>query len=394
MLLALDYYDYRLHKGVNQVAAQQGWNLVCTQSMAGAQAVPWGWQGEGIISLEATKTSKERLAQYNLPRIELGLEASSKPLIRVVPDNQKIADMAAEYFIQRGVKSFLIAPDTDGMQMLESRKASFEKSLSAYQALGVAVNMQHLERQQTTESASLFDAVDKQALIEQLRNMDKPAGFLGYDDEMAMHFMNYVRQQGFRVPEDFSVLGIDNNDLFCEGLDVTLSSIETDLIEVGVTAAQKLAELFDEHSDLANRFHTMQEDHLFALQPKKVITRSSTDAFSAAHPMVNRALNVIIESLEAKPHPGERRAIPNASQLAEQLGMTQQGLQLVFREHYHCSPAAAIRQLSLRYAQNMLREPDVSLKQVAFYTGFSSPESLSRCFKQAFGVSPGKWRSE
>ena len=378
VLLALDFYDYRLHKGVNQVAAQQGWNLVCTQNIAGAQAVPTGWQGDGMITLEATQVSRQILATLPLPRIELGLEPSVQPLIRVVPDNQKLAELATEYFIQRGVRSFVVEPGTHGFRMLELRKQAMLDALLHLQVTGLPITIHVLDTEQRNE---------------QLKAIPKPAAFLGYDDEMAMNFINAVRQLGMDVPQDFLVLGIDNNDLLCEGLDITLSSIDTDQIGVGQKAAQKLAELFDETSPLAQQFAELSEDRLFLHQPKKIITRRSSDVFAASHPVVNRALNIITESLQANSGEAEYRAIPNAHQLAEILGLTQQGLQNIFREHYHCSPATAIRQLSLRHAQDMLREPETSLKQVAFQTGFSSPESLSRCFKQAFGVSPGKWRS-
>ena len=406
VLLALDFYDYRLHKGVSKVAAKQGWNLLCTQNMAGAGAVPAGWSGDGIISLVASDESRNVLAQYTLPRVELGIEASPIPLTRVIPDNNRIGEIAVEYFIQRGIRSFIIDLDTANFKMLEQRKDAFTKQLLQLKEQGQSVKLHFLSGLKNSLPESKTTSADKKAeILTALKEIKKPAAYLGYDDEMAMRFMADVREIGYQVPEDFLVLGVDNNDLFCEGLDISLSSIETDLIGVGEKAALKLVEQFTEQLDVnntckndASQTHTqnsvLEKDKIYLHQPRKVITRDSTEQYVSNHPIVSRVLIEVTEKLNGNRYSKKLEQIPNANQLADQFGLTQQGLQKLFREHYHCSPATAIRELRLRHAKNLLFDSTISLKEVAYQTGFSSTESLSRCFKQHFGVAPGKWRRD
>ena len=403
VLLALDYYDYRLHKGVSQVAAKEGWNLICTQSMASTAAVPGDWHGHGIISLVASDASERMLEQHDVPRIELGLEPSSLPLIRVIPDNQQIGEMAADYFIQRGIRSFIIETNTDGFIMLEQRKAAFVARLNQLRDEGYPIETHLLFNpvNHSFDTVSTSD-VENTEIAETLQDIEKPCAYLGYDDEMAMHFMECVRHIGFHVPEDFLVLGVDDNDLLCEGLDITLSSINTDLVGVGEKAAEKLAQQFallpeENHQSKTNNDLeaglSLKNDIVYWHQPKKIVTRRSTDQYASSHPIINQALCLVAQRLNDNQLSTTRKPIPNANQLAEHFGLTQQGLQNIFREHYHCSPATAIRQLCLRHAKQLLLEKKSSLKEVAYQAGFSSTEALSRCFKQHFGVTPGKWRS-
>ncbi len=389
VLLALDYYDYRLHKGVSLVAAEKGWSLVCTQNMAGAPAVPNSWNGDGIISLVATESSRNKLAEYSIPRIELGLEPNCFPLHRVIPDNLKIGVLAAEYFFQRGIRSFVIEGGTDGFAMLEQRKKSFIDRLEQFKSDGHKISIHHLPSPADKPKNSFAEIeVVNQVDLANLKKLSRPAAYFGYDDEMAMNFLERIRHFGLKVPEDFLVLGVDNNDLLCEGLDISLSSINTDQVGLGETAARKLTELINSNAI------EIETDQFFLYQPKKVITRQSTDIYASSHPVINQALRMVFQQLEDNHQHTDNHPIPNAGKIAAELGLTQQGLQNIFREHFHCSPAIAIRQLRLNQAKHLLIDSTLKLKQIAFETGFNSAESLSRAFKQAFDVTPGQIRRE
>ena len=47
ILLALGWYDYRLHRGIEKYAQEQGWHL-CPDTTR-EKVVPWGWEGDGIL---------------------------------------------------------------------------------------------------------------------------------------------------------------------------------------------------------------------------------------------------------------------------------------------------------------------------------------------------------
>ena len=48
ILLALGWYDYRLHDGIAKYAVEHDWHL-CPDSTK-ERVVPWGWEGDGILA--------------------------------------------------------------------------------------------------------------------------------------------------------------------------------------------------------------------------------------------------------------------------------------------------------------------------------------------------------
>ena len=48
VLLALGWYDYRVHQGIEKYAQEHGWNLYA--DFAREKVIPWGWEGDGILA--------------------------------------------------------------------------------------------------------------------------------------------------------------------------------------------------------------------------------------------------------------------------------------------------------------------------------------------------------
>ncbi len=48
VLLVLGWYDYRLHRGIEKFAQEQGWHL--SEDLAREKVIPWGWDGDGILT--------------------------------------------------------------------------------------------------------------------------------------------------------------------------------------------------------------------------------------------------------------------------------------------------------------------------------------------------------
>ena len=65
----------------------------------------------------------------------------------------------------------------------------------------------------------------------------------------------------------------------------------------------------------------------------------------------------------------------------------------VFRRHAGCSITAYIRSVRLDRAQELLRYTHLSVSEVAFAVGFSSPYYFCRLFSDALGVPPSVFRS-
>ena len=80
------------------------------------------------------------------------------------------------------------------------------------------------------------------------------------------------------------------------------------------------------------------------------------------------------------------------TQVAQEIGLSQSRFEHLlkgatgrtFREHK--------RNIRIRQAKELLRDWHLSLKQIAYLTGYSSPSSFSRAFRNSVCVSPSQHR--
>ena len=77
---------------------------------------------------------------------------------------------------------------------------------------------------------------------------------------------------------------------------------------------------------------------------------------------------------------------------AAAVGLSPRRLETLFRQALGLTPGAYAQSLRLQTARRMLTDTRHPLAEVALRTGFSSPSTLSRAFKAAFGASPARLR--
>ncbi|WP_353860328.1 AraC family transcriptional regulator [Azospirillum formosense] len=77
---------------------------------------------------------------------------------------------------------------------------------------------------------------------------------------------------------------------------------------------------------------------------------------------------------------------------ARRAGMSREGYSRRFRKHHGVPPHAFALQERLNEARLLLRAGE-SIAAVAADTGFTDQSHLGRCFRRAFGVTPGRYRA-
>lgn len=84
-------------------------------------------------------------------------------------------------------------------------------------------------------------------------------------------------------------------------------------------------------------------------------------------------------------------AVPGA-RLAEYAGVHPVYLARTFRRHFGCCMSRYVRQLRVRRAAELLRDPRLPAARVAQDAGFADQAHLCRVFKAEFGLTPGRYR--
>jgi transcriptional regulator GlxA family with amidase domain len=81
-----------------------------------------------------------------------------------------------------------------------------------------------------------------------------------------------------------------------------------------------------------------------------------------------------------------------SAEIATALGLSRRRLEQIFRENLALTPAAYALSLRLAAARRMITDTRHPLAEVALRCGFSSPSTLSRAFRTAFGHPPRNLR--
>jgi len=368
-MLLLEWYDYRIHRGVAQIAREAGWQLNCPKDPVTNEGFLKDWKGDGCIALLQCTDTLAYFRSHKIPLVDLGLGEHKLPVPRVVTDNREIGRMAAEHFRDHGYREvFSLGPGN--VQMYQERLNAL---IEFMEEDGGSVSV--LETSETMQPGVIHEL--KQIAKSRGHRLEELSlGFFAFTDVMAAELISLCLQHELRVPENMAVLGVDNDDLINAGLTVGLSSIDSDQEGLGRQAANVLRNMLDHP---AGKVQATVIRH----PPTEVVVRRSTDCYAVRNPLVSDALHWIHSNF----HIGIQ-----ATDVAEAMGVTQQGLQKAFAVNYTRSPGQEIRHQRIQAVAHLLSCTPAKLEDIAENCGYYSVDTLINSFRTAFGTTPGKYR--
>ena len=196
------------------------------------------------------------------------------------------------------------------------------------------------------------------------------------DDKRARQVLEVCRLTGIQVPDEVAVIGVDNDEMLCQLSHPSLSSIESGARRVGQEAAALLDQMM---SGRKPRKHKMM------VNPEGVVTRQSTDVLAVDDGDVARAVALIRGNAGAGITP---YAVCSA------LSVSRTTLELKFKRAMGHTLFAEIRRVQLQRAESLVRESDLSLKQIAAQAGFVSVQHMTTLFSAQFGSPPAAYRRQ
>ena len=130
VLIALGWYDHRLHRGIERYAQEHGWYL--SANPAREKVIPWGWQGDGILAwLGPSDELAEFVECQERPTVDFSFRRPELSLPRVLEDHKAAAELVAEHFLARGFAHFMFysdAPDWSHEERGSGFVAALERS--------------------------------------------------------------------------------------------------------------------------------------------------------------------------------------------------------------------------------------------------------------------------
>ena len=372
ILLLLEWYDYRIHKGVSQMARKYGWQLNCPKNLMSVSTDSgWlkDWDGDGCIAMIQSDKTFNYLKDKDIPIVDLGLRDYDRPFSRMVSDNPKIAKLAAEHLREFGHKE-IFALDHGNNTMFKERLNAL-KTFAESEGGKVTVLKSATEIQNDIIYELRDIAEERGHKLEELS-----IGFFAHNDSIAAELISLCLKHDLRVPENIAILGVDNDDLINSSLVLGLSSVDSDLEGLGSASAKLMHKLLDDP--------TLKEKAIIHRHPPKlVVSRRSTDCYAVRNPLVSNALHWIQNNF----YKGIQ-----ATDVAEAMGVTQQGLQKAFVNNYIRSPGNEIRHQRIQAVAFLLSTTNAKLDTIAENCGYYSVNSLINSFRKQYNTTPGRYR--
>lgn len=148
-------------------------------------------------------------------------------------DNQEAGYLAAKYLIGKGHRSFGFLGSSLGFNNMEDRYRGFVYALKS-EGFGLPVSIQV---EPTVEGAY----IDMYRYIENNAG-NLPSAIFAGNDIMAMGAIRALKGQGYKLPDDISIIGMDDMPM-CQVIEPALSTIRVDKTRLGRIAVDRLWEM-------------------------------------------------------------------------------------------------------------------------------------------------------
>ncbi|MFC1762309.1 substrate-binding domain-containing protein [Planctomycetota bacterium] len=281
-------------------------------------------------------------------------------------DNAAISRLAVDYFVERGYRNLAycgLEPLVWSCQRKEAF-ADYGKQLVEK----VYLYDRNLSRKTTWEK-ELGD------IVTWLGTLPKPIALLAGNDDRAQQVVQACHMAQIKVPEEISILGIDNDDLICTTTNPPISSIELDFELAGYRAAERLDHLMKNES----------VDSQIRVSPTQVVTRQSSDIMAIEDTDVVEALSYI-----RKHH----KTPLQVSQVAEAVAVSQRTMQLKFKRYLGRSIHEEITRVRVNHIARLLVETTMPISQIATSLGFVDDKHIAKLFRAHKGMVPHQYRQE
>lgn len=181
-----------------------------------------------IIGMELTAGLLSHLNQQSMPIVLVDGYATGDPFDAIVTDNQKGAEEATNFLINRGHKQIaLIGSQTNSYPSIRERREGYIKA------------MQNSGLSTIFGDCDLRPGVVDQVVTEVLNNHPDVTAFFGCNDEVAIAIINSLEEIGKKVPKEVSVIGFDNIVL-SQHIRPSLTTMRVDKMAMGRHATHLL----------------------------------------------------------------------------------------------------------------------------------------------------------
>jgi LacI family transcriptional regulator len=373
VLIALGWYDYRLHRGIERYAQENGWFL--SANPAREEVIPWGWQGDGILAwLGAGDDLAEFVVAAKVPTIDFSFRRPHLKFARVLTDHSRLSQLVAEHFLSRGFKNYIFYSDTENWSF-EERGSAFVEAL---RQAGQTCAWLRWHRSPAYYPAGRYKEWEQKHkwLSSELKKAPKPLAVFAPTDWMAFDVLETCESAGLAVPNDVAIVGSDNSLLAVDAMRTPITTVEPNLEAMGYRGAALLDDLMDGKPPPKQPVR---------MPPSGLIVRQSSDMVAVNHPGIARSLRYLLK------HSHEPIGV---NDLAKAASMSLRGFHQAFLEHIGWPPGHELHRVRIEGAKQLLASSSEKTEAIATRCGYQNVNTFWIAFRKDTGMSPNQYRKK
>lgn len=332
------------------------------------------WGCNGVIAMVRERRQMVRIMSSRTPAVFINPPptpggATPRPQALATFVNREQEDVgrsAAEYFLERGFRSFAFLGTPDPSDWCSRRLDGMKKRLAA-EGLECSAFPGAPEGER--------EDFDREAvhLGKWLRALRPQTALYAAWDRRALQVLSLCSELDIAVPESLSVLGTDNDEVLCESSTPSLSSIALD----GRNAGSLCAKLLDAH------MHGRRAEPLVDLAFPRIVTRQSTDRTLVSDAYLAKALTIVRRDLST---------VRTIGDIAKELRISRRSLEMKANLVLGHTLKSEINRMRLNEAVRMISNTSLPISEIAEKCGFCCASHLNSRFKAAFGHTPSVFR--
>lgn len=271
---------------------------------------------------------------------------------------------AADYFLKQNFANYAFIGMKDILW-----------SVSRYEGYSEQINLMK------KVNTHCYEVEDFQNEIEEisawLHSLPKPIAMFACNDFMARQVTEICQMNGIRIPEDISLLGVDNDEFMCNISSPTLSSIKLNFEKHGYEIAQTLFKMVAEKKTWPARI---------PVEAIGVVERMSTNRKIIADPYIREIVDFISRNYTQD---------IDIRKLTSFIPLSRRAIEMKFKkEMYPYTISSYIMKLRMEHFCRLLESSELPVSTAADRSGFIDNSNFSTLFKKYKGMTPTEYRKK
>lgn len=320
------------------------------------------WEADAIIG-QWDNDTVDLLKELDIPIILQNYHHRSNVYSNLTGDYRGTGRMAAQFFAKRMFHDFAFF-GVNGVVWSDERCEGFRQEVNR-----IGGNFYSFESDKQEDEIRM-------EVSQWLQELPKPIALFCCDDSHALFISETCKISNISIPDEISLLGVDNDDLICNISDPPISSIELEVEKGGYSLGRLIHKQIMEGN---------KETFNIVINPIRIELRQSTEKHNIKDPYV---LDVV-KKIESHYYTDL-----NVTTLLDDIPLSRRNFEVRFKNIMHTSIYQYILTCRINHLADLLIATNDSLVDLALRVGFKGYNNISRIFKKFKGCSPLEYRKQ